>query len=75
MSLFGFFVGSYGLSRVRLLSAMIMALTLMRRGVHRELVLFDTFEGMTEPGEADRDIHDRTAGFRRSGHGGIGCRG
>lgn len=42
-------------------SAMIMALTLLKRGVHRELVLFDTFDGMTEPAEADRDIHGRSA--------------
>lgn len=40
---------------------MIMALTLMKRGAHREIVLFDTFEGMTEPGEEDRDIHGKSA--------------
>jgi hypothetical protein len=35
-------------------SMMAVALTLLRLGVHdRELYLFDTFEGMTEPGDED----------------------
>ncbi|MBK8189179.1 MAG: class I SAM-dependent methyltransferase [Vampirovibrionales bacterium] len=35
-------------------SAMAMALTLLRLGIRdRDLYLFDTFEGMTEPGEQD----------------------
>ena len=51
-------------------SAMIMALTLMQRGVHRELVLFDTYEGMTEPGEADRDINDKSAADLMAGSDG-----
>lgn len=51
-------------------SAMIMALTLKKRGVHRELVLFDTFEGMTEPGDADRDIHGKSAADLMAGSDG-----
>ena len=36
---------------------MAAALTLLRLGEQRELVLFDTFSGMTEPGTADLDLH------------------
>lgn len=35
---------------------MAAALVLRELGVERELVLFDTFQGMTEPDERDRDI-------------------
>ena len=38
-------------------SSMLAALTLMRRGAARQLVLFDTFTGMTKAGEADLDVH------------------
>ena len=38
-------------------SSMIMALTLIQYGAHdREIYLFDTFEGMPEPGNEDQDI-------------------
>lgn len=43
-------------------SAMVMALTLKELGVGgRDLVLFDTFDGMTEPGEFDYDHRGRAA--------------
>jgi predicted O-methyltransferase YrrM len=43
-------------------SAMLMALTLLQRGAApRELFLFDTFSGMTEPGDQDVDLHGRPA--------------
>lgn len=42
-------------------SAMLMALTLVERGVKRNLFLFDTFDGMTAPTGADRDMHGRAA--------------
>ncbi|WP_052285892.1 class I SAM-dependent methyltransferase [Azorhizobium caulinodans] len=39
-------------------SSMLIALTLLARGErHRELFLFDTFEGMTAPGSQDVDLH------------------
>lgn len=39
-------------------SAMIIALALLERGVtNRRIMLFDTFEGMTDPVEDDRDLH------------------
>lgn len=43
-------------------SAMLIALTLLQRGAaNRELILFDTYAGMTEPGPQDVDIHGRPA--------------
>ncbi|MEL6793838.1 MAG: TylF/MycF/NovP-related O-methyltransferase, partial [Pseudomonadota bacterium] len=42
-------------------SAMIMAATLKRRNARRKLYLFDTYEGMTEPGERDVDFQGNTA--------------
>jgi len=43
-------------------SAMAMALTLDRMGARdRDLVLFDTFSGMTPPEAIDRDVADRPA--------------
>lgn len=43
-------------------SAMLMALTLLQRGVaNREIILFDTFTGMTEPGPEDQDLHGHMA--------------
>ena len=43
-------------------SAMIMLLTLKSLGVSgREVILFDTFEGMTEPGDLDLDYTGRRA--------------
>ncbi|MDH4984423.1 TylF/MycF/NovP-related O-methyltransferase [Aminobacter anthyllidis] len=43
-------------------SAMLAALTLIQRGAaNRNLILFDTFAGMTEPGPDDIDIHGRPA--------------
>ncbi|WP_416437474.1 TylF/MycF/NovP-related O-methyltransferase [Phnomibacter sp. MR] len=56
-------------------SSMMIALTLQQLGVHnRQLYLYDTFEGMSEPTEADKDIaggdaaqllatHNKTAGI------------
>ncbi len=39
-------------------SAMLMALALLARGeTQRELILFDTFDGMTAPGPEDRDLN------------------
>lgn len=38
-------------------SAMLMALALLERRVSRDIFLFDTFEGMTEPSDADRDLN------------------
>lgn len=44
-------------------SMMAIALTLRELGVsNRDLFLFDTFEGMTEPSEFDRDASGRLAG-------------
>lgn len=38
-------------------SSMLIALTLLSRGAgHREIYLFDTFEGMSEPGPFDKDV-------------------
>jgi len=43
-------------------SMMAVAKTLLSVGAPpRELVLFDTFEGMTRPGAADRDVHGKQA--------------
>jgi predicted O-methyltransferase YrrM len=42
-------------------AAMMMALTLQRRGDTRTVWLYDTFAGMTEPGEADQDYTGRAA--------------
>lgn len=43
-------------------SSMLIALTLLARGAgDRELILFDTFSGMTEPGPADRDYDGHAA--------------
>lgn len=43
-------------------AAMMMALTLCRRGDGRTVWLYDTFEGMTRPTEADRDYTGGWAG-------------
>lgn len=44
-------------------SSMLIALTLLARGVRdRDLYLFDTFEGMTAPGEHDVDLTGAPAG-------------
>ncbi|HVL10818.1 MAG TPA: TylF/MycF/NovP-related O-methyltransferase, partial [Burkholderiaceae bacterium] len=40
---------------------MAAALTLLRLGEQRELVLFDTFSGMTEPGVDDLDLNGEKA--------------
>lgn len=46
-------------------SSMMIALTLMRLGVtDRELWLYDTFEGMSEPTERDVDLHGNSASDR-----------
>ncbi|TWI33765.1 class I SAM-dependent methyltransferase [Paracoccus sulfuroxidans] len=38
-------------------SSMLIALTLLQRGAgHRDIYMFDTFEGMTEAGEVDVDV-------------------
>lgn len=43
-------------------SSMLIALALLERGAAtRDLYLFDTFEGMTAPGEADVDLHGEHA--------------
>ena len=43
-------------------SAMLMALTLLQRGsANKEIILFDTFSGMTEPGPEDTDLHGDAA--------------
>src|SRR5262245_46428845 len=42
-------------------SMMVCALTLMARSERRDLWLFDTFEGMSPPTEADIDFEGRTA--------------
>jgi hypothetical protein len=43
-------------------SSMLMALTLMARGVERDLVLFDTFDGMTPPVHGvDQDLNGHEA--------------
>ena len=41
-------------------SSMAAALTMLRLGETREMVLFDTFEGMPEPGEHDIDFTGQT---------------
>lgn len=39
-------------------SSMLIALTLLARGAgHREIFMFDTYEGMSEPGPFDKDLH------------------
>lgn len=40
---------------------MAAALTLLQLGERREIVLFDTFSGMTAPSAADRDLHGNNA--------------
>lgn len=42
-------------------SSMLIALTLLARGATRNIFLFDTFDGMTVPAGADKDLHDRSA--------------
>ena len=43
-------------------SSMLIALTLLARGIDdRNLILIDTFDGMTEPGSHDVDRHGQTA--------------
>jgi O-methyltransferase len=42
-------------------SMMAAALTLLRLGDHRDLFLYDTFEGMTEPTAHDVDVNGRKA--------------
>jgi len=42
-------------------SSMIIALTLKARGVERDLYMFDTYEGMTEPGRHDLDLNNMPA--------------
>lgn len=42
-------------------SMMAAALTLLASGDRRQLWLFDTFEGMSPPAEADRDVHGTDA--------------
>ena len=43
-------------------SSMLIALTLKSRGItDRELFMFDTFTGMTDPGPSDRDMKDQHA--------------
>lgn len=52
-------------------SSMLVALTLLQRGVKNcELYLFDTFEGMTSPSEADIDVHGRRASDLMAGSAG-----
>lgn len=51
-------------------SAMLMALALLERRVSRDIFLFDTFEGMTEPSDADRDLNGVAA--RELMEGGMG---
>jgi hypothetical protein len=52
-------------------SSMLIALTLLQRGIkNREIFLFDTFEGMTEPGEQDIDIHGNHASDLMAGKAG-----
>lgn len=53
-------------------SAMLMALALLERRVSRDIFLFDTFEGMTEPSDADRDLNGVAA--RELMEGGYGER-
>lgn len=39
-------------------SSMLIALTLLaRKAGHREIFMFDTYEGMSEPGPFDKDLH------------------
>lgn len=51
-------------------SAMIMVQTLIKRNAHRQIILFDTFEGMTEPGEVDKDVHGNSAADLMAGSDG-----
>lgn len=52
-------------------SSMLIALTLLQRDVrNREIFLFDTFEGMTEPGPQDLDIHGNHASDLMTGSSG-----
>lgn len=52
-------------------SAMLVALTLLQRGAaNRDIILFDTFAGMTEPGPDDIDGYGRPAhSLMDGGHG------
>ena len=45
-------------------SMMAVARTLMEKGATRKLHLFDTFEGMPEPGDVDRDFRGEAAAAR-----------
>lgn len=52
-------------------SAMIMLLALKELGIRgRDVILFDTFEGMTEPGGNDLDCYGRSASGLMSGQAG-----
>ena len=52
-------------------SSMIIALTLLKRGVtDRTLFMFDTFSGMTAPGPDDNDFNDRPAANLMAGEDG-----
>ena len=51
-------------------SAMLMALTLISRGAKRNIMLFDTFDGMTPPAEVDKDINGHSADeYLKGDHG------
>src|SRR6056297_1595871 len=51
-------------------SAMLMALALKHRGVFRQIVLFDTFAGMSAPGPDDVDIGGHHASELMAGKNG-----
>ncbi len=52
-------------------SSMLIALTLLSRGISdRELFMFDTFTGMTDPGPADLDMENQPAGDLMAGNRG-----
>jgi predicted O-methyltransferase YrrM/SAM-dependent methyltransferase len=54
-------------------SAMLMALALQARGIQgREIILFDTFSGMTEPGPGDVTLHGESAEALMTGSRGDG---
>ena len=49
---------------------MLMALTLISRGAKRNIMLFDTFDGMTPPAEVDKDINGHSADeYLKGDHG------
>lgn len=52
-------------------SSMLIALTLLARGAgHREIFMFDTFEGMSEPGPFDHDLQgDHASGLMNGERG------